>query len=60
MLSSCIPWHPFARDFRQRKTVFDAIIVGQWSLFDLHFLCMPSSVRIILFPAMITATLYSE
>ena len=38
MLSSYIPWHPFARDLRQRKTVFDAIIVvGRWSVFGFPF-----------------------
>ena len=40
--------HPFARDFRQRKTVFDAIVTGRWSVFGFHFLCMSSSVRMIL------------
>ena len=29
--------HPFASDFRQRKTVFDAIVVGRWSVFSFHF-----------------------
>ena len=51
MLPSYISWHPFALDFRGCKTVFDAIVVGRWSVFGFHFLCMPSSVRMILFPA---------
>ena len=42
---------PFARDFTQRKTVFDTIVVGRWSVFGFHFSCMPSSMRMILFPA---------
>ena len=47
MLSSYIPWHPFVRDFRQHKTVVDAVVVGRWSVFGFHFLCMSSSVRMI-------------
>ena len=52
---------PF-RDFRQRKTVFDAIVVGRWSLFGFHFLCMPSSVRMILSLAgvVLTSVRYRE
>ena len=41
--------HSLARDFRQRKTVFHAIVVGRWSVFGFHFLCMPSAVHMILF-----------
>ena len=41
MLFSYIPLHPLTRDFRQRKTkfetVFDAIVVGRWSVFGFHF-----------------------
>ena len=29
--------HPFARDFRQRKTAFAAIAVGRCSVFGFHF-----------------------
>ena len=35
-----VPWQ--ARDLGD---------VGRWSVFGLHFVCMPSSVRMILFPA---------
>ena len=34
----------------QRKAVFDAIVAVWWSVFGFHFSCMPSSVRMILFP----------
>ena len=57
--------HPLARDFRQRKpkfetAVYDAIVVGPWSVFGFHFhcLCMPSSVRIIIFPCFIIVCVF--
>ena len=34
---SYIPWHALARDFSQRKTVFDAIVGGRWSAFGFRF-----------------------
>ena len=35
--------HPFARDLRQRKTVFDAIVVGRWPV-SIFYVCLNHSL----------------
>ena len=54
---SYVPWHPLVCDFSQRKTLFDAIVVGRWPVFGIDFFMYAFICENDPFPCLITVVL---